>query len=160
MAANFRKALQDKVLSICQLAVGDPSATNYVRTFDKYLHDLPTQNFPYVVANVRQAQRTGSGEMGTYNDMYEWAVHIYYLDIETTEGNYSVAEARRDEIVQKIVTAFEGNPRLDNLTDIATPMRYVVYDSNWESVLFDSSGQEGYYTFVSELYLSVDTARS
>lgn len=152
MAANFRSLLQATCMGIAQTTVSDT-----VKTFDKYLHDIALDQFPYIATTVRQAERHGPGEIGTTNQMYDWTVHLYYLDTTTT---YDVGEARRDDVVNRLVSAFEKSPRLNNLADVSSPVHFTVYNSYWEAILFDSSGQDGYYTFVSELYLTVETARS
>lgn len=153
MFGSFRKALQDQVISICTAAVGTGTdATDFVNTFDSFLHDLPQEDFPYIVVNCRQADQVSPGEMGTSSELFQWNIHIYYLDIDL---EYHAGEVKRDNIIDRLITAFELNPRLSGLSK----NNRTVYDSNFTSILFDSSGQDGYYSFISELYLSVDTSK-
>lgn len=156
---NFRTHLQDNITTIVRAAVGsgtDP--TDYVRTFDSYLHDIDIIDNPFVVINVRTAEKASQSEIGNTYDLYMWTVHIYYIDITDT---YASGDNRRNLILSKIEKTLEENRRLGNLEVIDTSgHREYVYDSSISAILFDQSGQEEYYTWVSELYLNVYTAKS
>jgi hypothetical protein len=157
--ANFRKELQERVLSILSAAVGPSSSAVYkVKTFEKKLIDYPLDQMPMCVVTVRSKNK-GETEIGTYQELWNWEVHIYLLGIAE---DYDTGELQRDEIVSKIDATLTLNPRLSNLavTINEGANRESVFDSNFSAVLFDSSGQDGYYTFVSELYLQVDTQRN
>lgn len=153
-SGSFRRGLQQKILTLLQ-----DTLTTRIRTYDVKLIDMPVEDFPYLVVNVRQKEQDNPGEIGTLKELWQWTVHIYYLDISET---YVDAEERRDKVVDDIETVLEQNFNLGTFSVTITPQGNTerVYDSNFSSVLFDSSGQEDYYTFVSELYLTVDTQRN
>lgn len=161
-AANVRKAIQAEVITICAAVVAQGVDDDfYVNLIDKVLPsgEVPSEHFPALIVNVRTSDQAAPGEMGTLHNVWKWMVHIYYLDVS---DDYTAGEEKRDEIVERVQVALEQNPRLNNIRtnpDGAGITEYV-YDSDFQSVLFDSSGQDGYYTFVAELYLNVDTARN
>lgn len=152
-SGSVRKALQTEILSIAQTAL-----STTIKTYDKKLVDQPLENYPYLVVNVRSKDQH-PGEIGTLKELWAWEVQIYYLDIV---DDYDTGEERRDDIVDKLETALELNYRLNSLTVTLNTAGNTerVYDSNFSSILFDSSGQEEYYTFVSELHLTVDMQRN
>lgn len=159
---DFRTHLQNKILDLSKEIVGvGTDATNYVRTFDDHLHDFNldfTPNpWPFIVVNVRTAERSGDSEIGLAYDLYMWTVHIYYIDLVQT---YSQGDQRRNFILSKLVKYLEENRRLENFEVMVNGKREYVYDSTISAVLFDSSGQEEEYSFVSELYLQVYTAKN
>lgn len=156
---EFRSALRDRVQEIATATVGpgtDP--TDYIKTFDSYLHDVKIEALPYMVITVRTAELNESGEMGGDFDLYRWTLHIYYLD---TNPDYPTGDDRRNVIMGKLEKALELDRFLGNLrhVDDAGNEEYVI-DSRITTILFDSSGENNYHSFVSELYLEVDTARS
>lgn len=156
---DFRTKLEDKISTLVTTWVGPSSGiTAPVVTFDDHLHDVELNQFPYVVINVRTAEKAEAGEIGNTYDLFMWTIHIYYLDLVAT---YSTGKTRRDHILSIIEKNLEKNRYLDHLqsTDPDGAREYV-YDSSISAILFDSSGQEEYYSFVSELYLNVYTARS
>lgn len=162
---TFRTVLEDKLLAIAQAQVGvGTDSTDFVRTFDNHIHDFnldyAPNPWPFVVVNVRTAEHAGGAqgsEIGTPYDLYEWTVHIYYIDIVK---DYNTGDMRRDKILGKLVKALEENRRLDNLESVYSGTREYVYDSTISAVVFDSSGQEEEYSFQSELYLTVYTAKN
>jgi hypothetical protein len=167
-SAYFQPALEERVVDILKSAVGvgwEATPTDWVKTWDYFLHDLdfnPRQFnkvFPYVVVTANAEQQIAPGEMGTRLEINTWTVAIYYIDIVT---NFEEGRQRRAKLVHQIQKALELEPRLRNLAVTAPNDTIVtkVYDSNFSSLNFDTSGQEGYYTFISEMYLSVDTSKN
>lgn len=155
---DFRQTLQQKCTEIAQAAVGPASALpQKVVYFDNHLHDVEVTQMPYLVVNVRTSQPSSS-EIGQSYSVGSWTVHFYYLDIAKT---YNDGEAKRDKIMGALEKALEENRLLGNCRSTALDGHSeYVYDSRITAVLFDSSGQEEYYSFISELYLDVDTGRS
>lgn len=156
---SMRQALQVACLDIINDAVGPPATgvPYKIKTTATHLADRPIEDMPHVVCFVRQKD-LGSKEMGTIRELWSWQIQIYYLDIVE---DYSVGELRRDKITDLMEVALSDNFRLNNalaLIDLQNKSERV-YDSDFSSVIYDSSGQDGYYTFVSELYLRVDTQR-
>lgn len=161
--STTRQRVQNKLLEMCERIVGPVSQSEYkVKTFDKYLHDVPIEEMPYVVVNVRQVEQT-PGEIGILRELEAWTVHIYYLDIS---DDYNEGEFRRDRIVHLIQETIEQEPTLEGLRlpqydeDGNAPYTEYVFDSGFESAMFDASGQDGYYTFVAELYFTVNIAKN
>lgn len=155
-----RKSIQDKILTLLQNALDINSNADYkVRTFSRRLTDLPIAELPNIVVTVRQKSQSGPGEFGTVKELWAWEVQIYYLDIS---DDYDQGEMRRDKVTDDIETVLEKAYRLDGLSVTINNLgnTETVFDSNFSSVLFDSSGQDGYYTFVSELYFTVNTQRN
>lgn len=158
---DFRKVLQDKCMELAQTAVGPGSdPVNYVKTFDKRLHDIEVDETPFLVVNVRTAEKAAPGEIGNGGyDLFMWTVHFYYLAVEVED--WQEGSDRRDIIFGKLEKALEENKNLNNLQSTSTDgKREYVYDSSITAGLFDDSGEEEYYSFVSELYFNVYTARS
>lgn len=159
-AISMRRTLQNAVLKIINDTVG-PSATNVpyrIKTTDVHLKDRPIEDMPHVVVFVRQKELDGK-EMGSIRELWSWQIHIYYLDISE---DYTEGEKRRDKISDLIEVALSDRFNLDNAVNTldTTGNTERVYDSDFSSVLYDSSGQEGYFTFVTEFYLRVDTQRN
>lgn len=156
---EFSTELETRVKDILVANTGvgtDPD--NYVKTWDDHLHDETVDNMPYVVITTRTAEKAGESEIGSKYDLYTYTVHIYYLDIQTV---YATGKLKRSNILSRMKKSLESNRRLNNLQSIDPDgVREYVYDANISAVLFDSSGQEEYYSFVSELYLNVYTATS
>ena len=157
---SMRRTLQNACLKIINDAVG-PSASGVpyrINTTDVHLKDRPIEDMPHVVVFVRQKDLQGK-EMGTVRELWSWQIHIYYLDIIE---DYTEGEKRRDKISDIIEVALSDNFRLNNaintIDDTGNTER--VYDSDFSTVVYDSSGQDGYYTFVTEFYLRVDTQRN
>lgn len=150
---EFRSELRDKLIELLTSWVGSD-----VVTFDNYLHDVEHDQVPYVVVNVRTAERAAAAEIGNDYDLKMWTVHIYYLDIAEV---HSEGEDKRNRVLGTIDKKLEENRRLNNL-EVTTVdgHREYVYDSSISAVLFDESGQDEYYSFISELYLNVYTART
>lgn len=155
---DFAEQLEDRVRAIVTTAVGNVAdAPDYVKTFSDHLYDVEIQNLPFVVVTTRSNELEDQ-EVGTQFDNRLWTVHIYYLDITTT---YEEGKNRRSKLLSKIERALNTDRRLGNLEVVdGLGYREYVFDSKISSVLFDASGQEEYYSFVSELYLNVYTARS
>lgn len=164
---GFKQALETRLLDVCKAALGSSSGlTPYVKTFDDHLRDLPLADFPFVVAFALTKEKE-SGEIAKYNN-WIWHCQIYYLD--TTQGaeTWDDGKDRRDKIMGALEKALEGNHYLTDAADTLPPLRETDSDGSVEytmqaeitSITFDQSGQEGYYTFVSELYLDVHTAKN
>lgn len=148
---QFRKELKARLLQLIPTWVGSD-----VRTFDDYLHDVERNQLPYITVHVRTAEKAAASEIGTDYDLRMWTIHIYYLDIHK---EHELGDELRDKVLGTITKKLEENRRLDNLEVIDPDShREYVYDSSISAVLFDESGQEEEYTFVSELYLNVYTA--
>ena len=160
-SASMRKALQDACLKVINDAVG-PGAKNVpyrIKTSDVHLKDRPIEDMPHVVAFVRQKDMQGK-EMGSIRELWQWQIHIYYLDIVE---DYTTGEERRDKISDLIEVALSDNFTLNHaLAELDPGGKAVerVYNSDFSSVLFDSSGQQDYFTFVTEFYLTVFTQRN
>lgn len=155
---GFRTNLQDRIESILNTAVGPGSdPTHTVISFDSYLHDVSLEDTPFVVVNVRTAEKAGESEIGAKYDLYMWTVHIYYIDMHSV---YEEGETKRNNILSRIEKVLEEKRRLDNLTSTVGGATEYVYDSSISAILFDSSGHDQYYSFISELYLNVYTAKS
>ena len=165
-AAYIVLALEDKITELLKAAVGEGTdAEDYVKTWDVFLKDLNfdpgryKQYFPYVVVTARQEDQIAPGEMGIRLELNNWQVHIYYIDVVK---DYETGRQRRAKLVHNMQKALELAPNLNALT-VTAPNDDVtskVYDSNFTSIQFDSSGQEGYYTFVSEMYLTVNVSQN
>ena len=162
----FQPALEEKVTDILKAAVGPGTdAVDYVKTWGFFLQDLNfdpgqyDQSFPYVVTLATNEQQIAPGEMGVRLEVNSWTVSIFYIDVVK---DFETGRQRRAKLVHKIQKALELEPRLQNLAITAPSDNVVtkVYDSNFASINFDTSGQEGYYTFVSEMYLTVDTSKN
>lgn len=155
---EFATKLEERLNSILVPIVGvgsDP--TFYVKTWDDHLHDEAVENMPFIVITTRTAEKSGESEIGSKYDLTMYTVHIYYLDID---ASHSVGKKRRSNILSRVRKVLMEDRRLGNLlvTELATQTTEYVYDTTISAVLFDESGQEEYYTFISELYLNVYTA--
>lgn len=153
---EFRTDLENKLTDLISGWVGPSSTlTEKVKTFSDHIDDVSYENFPYVVINVRTMENSDS-EIGNQYDLTVWEVHIYYMDISTT---YTPGKERRNLITGVIAKNLQKDRFLGQLeaTDGAGTTMYV-YDSKITSAIFDSSGQEEDYSFVTELYLQVYTA--
>ena len=165
-SAYFQPALEERVTDILKPAVGQGTdAVDYIKTWDHYLKDLNfdprnyKQFFPYMVVTARSEEQVGPGEMGTRLEINNWVMNLYYIDVVQ---EYEEGRQRRAKLVHQIQKTLELEPRLQNLAVMAPNDNIItkVYDSNFASIQFDSSGQEGYYTFVSEMYLNVNTSKN
>lgn len=153
---EFRTQLQKKISELIQGWTGAASGlARPVKTFSDHIDDVPYDQFPYVVVNVRSFD-TEDGEIGTTHALKTWEVHIYYMDVTQ---DYVQGDETRNSIMGLISKNIEDNPRLGNLvvTDTNGGQEYI-YDSKITSGLFDSSGQEEDYSFVTELYINIFTA--
>lgn len=155
---EFRDALTAKLLDVAQSVTGqDSGATNPVVSFDDHLYSKDISELPFIVVNVRSWDEPEDGvEIGNPHGLKIWTVHIYYLDMTET---WNEGAARRNVNVAALKKALDRNKRLDGLETIDDDgTREYVYDSKFTSATFDTSGQEGEYSFVTELYLNVYTA--
>jgi hypothetical protein len=168
---SFKVALENQIELIMRDDVGyegiysDP--VNYVQEWTRRLGDFDVNNdLPQVVISARQTTQLprGQGEMGTSQELWNWMVDIYYLDIEQTD--WDLGYARMDNIVNRMRNSLENEPRLRNLrvaTNPLSPIGYIyenVYNNDWLSMEWDTSGQEGYEAFVVTMHLLVQTDRS
>ena len=164
--AYFVNALEESVINLLKPVIGEGTdPTDFIKSWEYYLKDLNfdrqdyKRTFPFVVVTAHSAEQMSPGEMGTRLEINNWAVHIYYIDVVM---DYEDGRQRRAKLVHQIQKTLELNPRLGNLS-ITAPNDNIavsVYDSNFTSIQFDSSGQEGYYVLVSEMYLSVATSKN
>lgn len=156
---KLQKDLQDKLITW----TGENSGlTDYVKTFDDHLHGFDTEEtpdpFPFIVVNVRSAESKQEGEIGVTYDLWSWLVHIYYID---SRDDYREGDNARNTIMGTIVKKLEEDRRLGGFfTKDTDGHKEYVFDSKIDAVLFDVSGSEEYFTFVSELYLNVFTAKN
>jgi hypothetical protein len=135
--------------------------TEYIKTWDSYLHDVDIPNLPFLVVNVRTVEKDLDPEIGQNYGKYIWTVHIYYLDMSTEAGGYDAGDVKRDHILAKIEKTLEANPFLQSLEVVDTDgHREYVYSSSVELIDFDASGQDQNQSFVSELHFQVKTDRS
>lgn len=159
MIIDVATALEQKITEILTRTVGvgtDP--TNFVKLFDDHLHDVEITLMPFVVVTARSAEQGVERSIGQHFMPRDYIVHIYYLDLSET---FPEGKARRNLIVEKMASELEQNYRLDNfsLTDPAGNTEHV-WDTDLTNILLDYSGQDEYYSFVSELYLTVHTDRN
>lgn len=153
---EFRQELQNKLLELCETWTDkDADSTNYVATYDNHLHDVPMEETPFLVVNVRRQTKETEGEIGEKHGLSIWEVHIYYISLEE---DYNVGDKKRDNILSRIEKELEEDRRLGNFTVTGQSVTEKVYDNSITDILFDSSGQEQYYSFVSEMYLNVYTS--
>lgn len=166
-ASNFRKAIQDYIITHLTSVVGPGTGDPFVRTFDNHLDTAQKElasDFPHVVVNVRQTSvQPSKTEIGVLKEPQDWQIHIYYLDITQEGESYNDGEARRDTLVHAIQHNMQidynfGNLRVPVAEDVS--ITEYVYDSDFTDILFDSSGQQDYYYFTCELYLTVNTAKN
>lgn len=156
---SMRKTLQQAAINVMNTAVGPTSAAAFkVKTFEIKLRDFDPAELPMVVTFVRQKDMQLK-EIGQLQELWQWQLQFYFIDLD---ADWPTGEERRDYITDQIESALSKSFTLNNAVQTINVAGNVerVYDSNFTSVLFDSSGQDGYYTFVSELYLSVDTQRN
>jgi hypothetical protein len=132
--------------------------SSFAKTFDSHLYNQEISQLPFIVVNVRSAERQNSeDEIGDPHGLFIYEVHIYYLDMDES---WDFGDTRRNYIVGNIEKRQERDVRFGGFQSVDEDCREYVYDSEMTSVTFDSSGQEGDYSFVTELYLRVFTARS
>ena len=164
--AYFQPALEQRVIDILKPVIGEGTdATDYIKSWHHYLTDLNfdprnySSVFPFVVVSTRSLDQIGAGEIGTRFEINAWTVNLYYIDVVK---DYEEGRQRRARLTHQIQKTLELEPRLQNLAVVAPndDIAVKVYDSNFSSIQFDSSGQEGYYTFVSEMYLTVNTSKN
>lgn len=162
MSLSFRKDLEDHILEKVTEWVGvGTHPTKYVKTFDNHLHDFDLdvnpEPWPFMVVSVRSTTFQETTAVGTTNEVRAWSVHIYYIAIE---NNYNEGALKRDEIMSRLHEELQHNRDFGRFSsnEEAGHNEYV-WNSEVTDVLFDSSGQEEYYSFVSELYLTVYTEK-
>lgn len=155
---QFRQDAQNKLLELLEswVSVDALTAETGAVKFDKRLYDVPLEETPFVVANVRDFQKVQGGEIGNEHDLYTWDAHIYYIDID---ADYDIGEAKRDTILGIIVKNLEEDRRLGNLQTVSGSEREYVYSLDVNTGIFDSSGQEEYFSFTGELHIELFTAR-
>lgn len=152
---EFRKNLRERLVAKVTEYVGPATPEPNVKLIDQYLHAVETYQLPFVVTYVRQIQNESEGEIGTPFTQDIWEVHIYYLD---KNADRIAGEDKMDNIIGDLVKKIKKDRYLGHLNAVDTEGNETyVYDTKVTSVLFDSSGQEGDYSFVSEVYLNVYT---
>lgn len=159
---EFRNALRDKMLEFTREWVGEASGVAHpALTIDDHLYSQDYSLLPFIAVNVRQwTKMRDSEEMGNpVSDLKEWDVQIYYLDVTKDGQTWMDADAVRNELIGILEKNIKQNRYLDNLqTTDADGHREYVFNTEISSASFDSSGQEGEYSFVTVLYLTVYTA--
>lgn len=155
---KLEEYLQQKVIDW----VGSGSTlTNPVVTVDDHLHgfnEVDPDPFPFVVVSVRQAESQAESEIGVSYDLWSWTVHFYYID---SRSDYITGKSMRKTVIGTLIKQLEKDRRIGGFDSVDDDgAREYVYDSKIDAVLFDVSGQEEYYTFVSELYLNLYTAKN
>jgi len=165
---EFRNTLQERVMTVAQSAVGasaSPPVQQPVKTFDEKLRDVEFNQLPFLVVNVRSAEKQLPGEIGNNYQKYTWTVHIYYLDTDQTPGAIGASD-RRDTILARVEKRLEENKFLcDPVTNEALKTTdtdghvEVVYDSSIQYIAFDESGQDGFQSYTAEMIFEVYTDR-
>lgn len=163
---EFGTELEDHIRGLLEDEVGTGSdPDDFVRTFDDHLRDVDiafTPNpWPFVVVTTRGMELSGRSEpeIGTTHahNLHQWEVHIYYIDVAQ---NYAAGKAKRTKLAGKITSLIERNPTLSNFESSDSTGREYVWDTTVSNVVLDASGEEETYTFVTEIYLTIDTAKS
>lgn len=155
---EFRQALRDQVLLKMNEWIGPTASPAYLKYTDNHLHDVDSATqMPYGIAYVRQVDMKTRAEIGTGYSLDSWLIQIYILDFDTV---WVTGDNRMSDMVGRLRKRLQQNPKLGNfsLTDTEGQREYI-YDSEVTSVTFDTSGQDGEYTFVSELFLTVQTEK-
>lgn len=152
--AEFRNVLRDRLLTLTRTWVG-PTAGPVI-TFDDHLYSLPIEQLPFLVVNVRNYEKIiESNSLGARPDK-SWEVHVYYLDMDPV---WATGDTRRDNVIGILEQKFDRDFTLGKLeATLSSGEREYVYDTEITSATFDSSGQDGEYSFVTELYLKVYTS--
>lgn len=171
---SFKISVENQIQTILQDYVGlggiyaDPTGVYCVRVWDRKIGQLDVNaGVPLVAIIAKQTTQwqRPRGEIGTSRELFDWAVDIYYIDIDqqTFVGGYD----RQDVITNGIKNALENEPRLRNLTVPVNPtsptgaINEYVWNSDWSNIVWDNSGQEGdYYAFTAEMHLIVQTGRN
>lgn len=153
---DFSLELEQRVSDLIFAAVGPAADAPNVITFDDHLHDVDRSQLPFIVVTTRSAEEGAVQEIGSNWGPKTYTVHVYYLDIADT---YAEGKLRRANILSRVRKALEPQFNLGNMESVDDDgTREYVFDSGITTILFDSSGQDQYYSFVSELYLEVQTA--
>lgn len=161
---DFKNALEARLLELAVAAVGSTSGLNpYVQTFDDHLDDIPITSMPFVVA-FATTDELEAAEVAPYGS-HKWSAMMYYLDTTQPGETWATGKARRDLIVGTLHDIFEANKFLADSTGplsviSSSGVKEYVWLSQVDRVTFDGSGQEQYYTFVSEMYFSIHTAKN
>lgn len=157
---DFHKELKKHLVdSFLPSLVGvDTDLTEPAKSFSDHLYAQDLDSLPFVVVNIRSSSADQTeGEIGNPYDLTTYETHIYYLDMC---DDYVEGDDRRDTILGRLEKKLKLNRKLGNFEVTDADSREYVYDSQISSITFDYSGQEGDYSFVSELYLTVYTAQS
>lgn len=156
MAKSFRYALMDHLIGIIEEELGAKikKVTKYIPTGLQ-----PLEDFPCIMVAITNKSWEMS-EIGPGRDEIHYKVSIYYLDVITDE-NFETGEDRRDEIMHQLEKRLEIDFNLGGFRHQATvdETMEIMYDAQLENTLFEVSGQEDYYTFVSEIMYTVKTAK-
>lgn len=163
---QFRTKLEATLRDKLEEWVGVGSdASDYVHTFDDYLHpfdlDITPDPFPFLVYTVRGWNESGrsDGEIGNPHDLREWDAHIYYVDtrLDREEG-----KTKRNKIMGIIEKELElSRPNFFGFEAIdGNGKREYIWDVRLTNGVFDTAQEDEYHTFVNELYITFDTART
>jgi hypothetical protein len=155
---SFRKHLRDRLVELLTTWVGPATALPHANLIDDHLYDVERTSLPFVVATVRRIEPAEAPEIGTGYTVDEWEAIIYYLDIQ---DRWADGDDIMNNIVSVIAKELQLDRRLGNL-EVVDPAgnREYVFNTRINTVLFDTSGQEGEYSFVSEIHLTVQTDKS
>lgn len=157
MLLDVATELEARITDILTRAAGpgtDPD--DYIVYFDDHLHDVEIESMPYAVVTVRSAD-IANNETAFSQPVSPrtWTVHIYLLQITET---FAEGKRKRNAILERVYGELEQNWNLDNFEVVgAHGQREYVFMTEVTNLLLDYSGQDEYYSFVSELYLTVHT---
>lgn len=159
MADEFNTVLEQRIIDLTTTWVGPGThLTNFVQKFDDHLEPFEASEGPVLVVAARQYGPAAMNSIGATPDEKTWQVDLYYMAIG---ADYTSEKKKRDYIVSKLANEFEINPMLGALTQVSdNGFTNAVVGSSVEAVTFDVSGQDGYYTFVTEIHLTVDVSTS
>lgn len=157
MLMDTATQLEQRITDIITRVAGvgtDPDY--YIKTFDFHLRDFEVTDAPFCVVTVRSAvQSAWPSALGQDIGPRDWTVHIYLLDVI---GTFEEGKSRRNAIIDRIWGEVSKNWNLDAFEIVSShgKREYVVL-SEPTNLLLDYSGQDEYYSFVSELYMTVHT---
>lgn len=159
---ELNEAIENHLSSIAASIIGPGSdPTNYVKMLDDHLRDfdLVTEN-PFLVVSVREWEKDTPSEIGgaSVRPNKNWDSIFYFLFVSK---DWTTGKQQRNLLVNKLINRLESDPLLGGFSySSPSGVTTIVWDSEVESGTFDESGEDGYYTFVSEIHLTVRTSSS
>lgn len=148
----------------------DTDNANNIQRWDNKLGEFNLEeDLPMCVIFARQTAQSQQGqhEYGTDRELWNWMVNIYYLDVESGDtADFQAGRIRQGQVVERMRNALENEPRMRGLSVQVNPtspsgaFNEYVWDNDWGSVVWDQSGQEGYWAYTAEMTLLVKTARN